>query len=206
MFDSCFAGPSQPLQRVVAAVAAQGQILPIQAPDSNATWDLNFWGPSLRCQDVEGDKRDAIWGNILDHWADTSSCRFPYGYLAWVAGPHEPRPFIEPITRENTTNQTVIANQTDPLSNGNAASFYVATIPQMFNFMFLSSNSLTSEKCRFYGSDSLIYSYPIASDVCLPGLEPPTCYGSTAWRAGKITLHMTRLWHGGSSPSLNHQA
>lgn len=57
----------------------------------------------------------------------------------------------------------------------------------------MSSRSTTLDKCRFFGSDSLIYTYPIANDVCLPGLRPPECYGQQARLAGSILLQCDLL-------------
>lgn len=174
--DFCFTGPSQKVERVAAAVAAQGQILPISAPAPNASWNLDFWAPALQCHDVEGVVRDNTLNHILDQWGNVSDCSHAYGYMAWTGTSNSTLPFVQ--QHANSSRRVL---QADALTYGAPASIYVATLPQMFNFAFMSSNAQTQEKCRFFGADGLIYTYPMADDVCLPGLERPLCYGQQAW-------------------------
>ena len=179
----CFNGPSQAVERVAAAVAAQGQILSISAPGPNVTWDLDFWAPSLSCNNAEETERTTMWDHILDQWGNVSDCSYAYGYMAWAATNNDSIPFIKPSA--NSSTRTL---QQAQLTYNAPASIYVATMPQMFNFAFMPSDSLTEEKCRFFGSDSLIYSYPMAEDVCLPGLQAPGCYGQQAWLTNATLL------------------
>ena len=194
----CFNGPSQPVQRVAAAVAAQGKILPISAPAANATWTLDLWAPSLQCHDVDGATKSSIWNNILDQWGNVSDCSYAYGYLAWTPAPDNTLPFVP-----SAANDSTMVLQSAPMTYDAPASVYVATIPQMFNFAFLASTAATQEKCNFFGSDSLIYSYPIADDLCLLGLSPPTCYGQQAWLTD-ATLLKCDLMNSSYSAEFNH--
>ncbi|KAK5707034.1 hypothetical protein LTR17_021070 [Elasticomyces elasticus] len=175
----CFNGPSQPVKRIAAAVAAQGEILRIQPPESNVSWTLEFAAPSLQCHEVEGAQRNFTWHNILDHWANVSNCATAPGYLAWTGAMNMTTPFAQ--TGPNGS-ETVFQSALVPYNV--PASIYVATMPQMFNVAFVPSTAQTGEMCNFVGSNSLMYSYPIADDLCLPGLDRPACYGQEAWLVG----------------------
>ncbi|KAK5155826.1 hypothetical protein LTS14_005392 [Recurvomyces mirabilis] len=156
----CFNGPSQPVQRIAAAVSAQGQILSIPAPSSatNASYKLDFWAPSLQCNNITGPELDGIWNNIHNNWGNVSDWTYAPGYLAWTGGSNSSLPFV-------------------PSGPAN-----------MFNFQFQPARSVPGETCTFFGSDSLIYSYLVADDVCIPGLQPPECLGRQAWLTGSTLL------------------
>lgn len=64
--DRCYnyAGPNPAVSRVANAVMALGEILPFRAPDLNASWELEFSGPSLKCDHVNGETFWAIRKNI----------------------------------------------------------------------------------------------------------------------------------------------
>jgi hypothetical protein len=179
----CFKEPSQSVQRVAAAVGAQGEILSIPAPVSNSSWTVDFWAPSLNCQDVQGDESSAIWSNILDNWGNVSDCQQSYGYLAWAPSNESSLPFIA-----DTNNNSAMILQSGLLNYGITATTYIATIPQMLNFAFIPSDAATQEQCRFFGSNSLIYTYPISDSQCLPGIPTPECYGQQAWTANATLL------------------
>lgn len=44
--EYCYRGPDNLVERVAAAVGAQGQVLPITPPASNPSWSLNFYRAS----------------------------------------------------------------------------------------------------------------------------------------------------------------
>ena len=177
----CFNGPSQPVQRVAAAVAAQGQILPIPAPQSNVSWSLDFWAPSLQCHDINGTQRDGILNNVLDHWGDATKCAQAPGYLSWTGSTDKNITDLTTPFAMTGFNSRVTTFQSAPLNYDSATAIYVATLPQLFNFAFLPSTAQTEEKCNFFGASGLMYSYPIADDLCLPGIDRPACYGQQAW-------------------------
>ncbi|KAK5681585.1 hypothetical protein LTS10_006118 [Elasticomyces elasticus] len=77
-------GPSLAVQRVVGATALQGSILPISAPNPNATWTSTFTGPSLRCSSVQDDDMDKIKRNIANHTFTSKNCYTPPVYLSWL--------------------------------------------------------------------------------------------------------------------------
>ncbi|RSL68340.1 hypothetical protein CEP54_002880 [Fusarium duplospermum] len=75
-------GPSDALRRVVAAAAAEGNILAIDAPAPNSSWSLEFLSPTLQCDEVTGDTRRRIEENIANF--TTLHCDESPGYVAWT--------------------------------------------------------------------------------------------------------------------------
>lgn len=120
--------------------------------------------------------RDAVWGNFLDDWGHTTNWSYSYGHIAWAPEPSNMLPFV----KSPGTNATTVLRTTSMTLNA-LSTVYVATIPQMFNIVFMPSTSLTGERSNFFGSNSLIYSYPIAQDLCFPGVGPAKCCGEQAW-------------------------
>jgi len=119
---------------------------------------------------------DAVWRNFLDDWGHTTNWSYSYGYIAWGPEPSNTLPFVKSLGKNGTT-----VLQTAPMPLNAPSPVYVATIPQMFNFVFMPSTSLTGERSNLFGSNSLIYSYSIAQDLCLPGIDPAKCCGEQAW-------------------------
>ena len=77
-------GPSPALQRIVAATAAQGQILTITPPALNTSWSLDFWGPAIHCSEVTGSERTSISDNYGSFLRDLlSGGSSPPAYLSW---------------------------------------------------------------------------------------------------------------------------
>ena len=78
-------GPSQVVERITALVTIQGAILPLTAPSPNSSWHLEFWGPSLKCGNVDDARRLRIKSNIATYTnQDAMTClnNRPL-YLAW---------------------------------------------------------------------------------------------------------------------------
>jgi hypothetical protein len=76
-------GPSIAVQRIVAAAAIQGNILPINAPKPNATWQLDFQGPSLRCAEVDSKISHAMKADIANTTFSIEDCYTPTVYQSW---------------------------------------------------------------------------------------------------------------------------
>ncbi|RTE82718.1 hypothetical protein BHE90_002663 [Fusarium euwallaceae] len=80
-------GPSDAVSRVVAAAAAEGNILAVDAPASNSSWSLEFLAPTLRCDEVTGDTRRLIEENIANF--TDRYCEEAPGYVAWTPASNE---------------------------------------------------------------------------------------------------------------------
>lgn len=131
-----FNGPSHPVQRSAAAVLASGQIASITAPSANASWELAFWGPALRCNDVVGAKQDATWMNIWNSFNDTAENTFPF--LAWVPWSEADEPSYTPRDAGNFDPDLPFYHQdgttilsTSTMGFGNSAALFLAVMPEM---------------------------------------------------------------------------
>lgn len=49
-----YGGPEYSVTKTVVATAAQGRLLPISAPCSNCSWEMDFVGPATQCTPVAG--------------------------------------------------------------------------------------------------------------------------------------------------------
>jgi hypothetical protein len=137
-------GPSHAIQLAASAAAAQGVILPIppplfdRHPAINASWDLVFYGPSLKCSLMDEAKRLNVSRSLADYNfqnppslydnrsstdlnAEKSTCDIPYGYLAWA----------------DTNFQELSYNSSfspQPISSwGESAELFVVTVPAMIH-------------------------------------------------------------------------
>jgi hypothetical protein len=76
-------GPSQIAKQIAMAVAAQNSVLPITAPFPNASWTLDFKGPSLKCNPVSSSESLSFQENIAQYIQQDSNCETPATYMAW---------------------------------------------------------------------------------------------------------------------------
>lgn len=113
--DVEYNGPSELVQRVAAATASRGGILPITPPALNATWSLEFPGPSIQCGNVSGPFRSEILNNTGEWILDTRTT-VAYSYFSWLASPSHMLPFtnstgtmmLNPMSRSWFGNASVI--------------------------------------------------------------------------------------------------
>ena len=86
----CFRGSSDELAQLALGTAVQGEITSKKAPAPNSSYSLQFYGPSIRCEQTPTAMLrgfDAVFG--CDFAADSStnyteSCIAQYRYLAWT--------------------------------------------------------------------------------------------------------------------------
>ncbi|TGO45562.1 hypothetical protein BCON_0382g00040 [Botryotinia convoluta] len=89
-----YQGPSKLVERIAAATAAQGKILAITPAIEhlNASWSIDFWGPSVNCGNAVEPDRTAILENYVSFLQATGA--FPLTYFSWGArAPNETLPF-----------------------------------------------------------------------------------------------------------------
>ncbi|KAF7913457.1 hypothetical protein BELL_0064g00280 [Botrytis elliptica] len=65
--NELFLGPRTIITRLSTATATQGEILPINAPFSNATYDVQFYGPIVKCNEA-----DSTTATIIQNLRDES--------------------------------------------------------------------------------------------------------------------------------------
>lgn len=85
--DYSYDGPSQAVAAVAKVVSSQGDLMPIQSPEVNASWTLNFPGPVLDCNYVPEDVQSRITKNVASAMAaqSTRNCKY-YGFVSWSTG------------------------------------------------------------------------------------------------------------------------
>ncbi|USP72759.1 hypothetical protein yc1106_00033 [Curvularia clavata] len=85
-------GPSQIIQQIATAVAAQDSILAIKPPHPNSTWNIEFYGPALECEVLQSntsfraehnasDQNHRFLQNMARHVRE--NCDAPPTFLAW---------------------------------------------------------------------------------------------------------------------------
>jgi hypothetical protein len=63
-----YTGPHQEVLSIASATISQGSILQIVPPDLNATWQVEFSGPSIACTDLEAEQREFLTGRFICKW------------------------------------------------------------------------------------------------------------------------------------------
>ena len=77
-----YAGPSRAVKNIAAVALANGAILPLTSPASNATWKLSFPGPTLRCYPMDDVHKGLVESNIQ---AAASSPAFNKQLLLYIS-------------------------------------------------------------------------------------------------------------------------
>ena len=141
-----YAGPSLTVQRIANTVAGQGSILPVSAPSVNSTWDLDFNGPSLRCNPVSSGFRNAVLANILNYTVEIgqqdyigSNCTYGPGYMAWHPTNMDPNKTMTeylPFNLNKLNSSGGALNNVDDgdgFGNNGMASVFLAIAPTLFS-------------------------------------------------------------------------
>ena len=82
MSSYLYNGPSQAVLEISNAVMAGGKILQINPPAPNASWAVDFVGPSLQCNDVSPAMHQRFRQSIAAGLNDSNGGEL-FGYLAW---------------------------------------------------------------------------------------------------------------------------
>ena len=88
-------GINDAVKRIATTTMVGGEILPISAPGghANASWTVNFYGPSLTCGSATQEDERAIWYNVLDSIKPTRTdppywpCYELNAYASWSNNP-----------------------------------------------------------------------------------------------------------------------
>lgn len=128
-----YLGPSVNTLRVGYSCATGGEILNIPAPDSNATFTLQFHGPALRCDPADEGLISEVYQEYLDR---LTSIEDAYYYISWVPGL---------AGRANLTD----ANNTLDTVSTDAAHIYVIPNTTVSGPVFAGGQNLTSSVTHF---------------------------------------------------------
>ncbi|KAH0365643.1 hypothetical protein KCU65_g5949, partial [Aureobasidium melanogenum] len=126
-------GPTSRLRRNLASVAYQGEIPSLQALATNSSYDIQFFGPAVTCQDLAPgpvivnltnalvDKcTEPLTGCANDGWEYTS-----YFYVAWT-----PSDAIVPYEKNSTTDPFPITATLGAETNG-VVELFIASRPSL---------------------------------------------------------------------------
>lgn len=98
-----YAGPSDEVLRVANVATMQDTIMPIAHPGVNASWELDFDGPSLQCSEVDRTIADDF-GHRFNKLVNLNWSRRQNGYVVWFPrGPANDSDSIELPIRSNWT-------------------------------------------------------------------------------------------------------
>ena len=126
-----WSGPSQSLQRIAAAVAAQGSPLPLKAPSPNSSFVHEFYGPSLKCTAIDNARVRRIQQSIVEY-TTPDNCYQANTYLAWYGD----LPFVKSVDNKTSIpSGTVFAP-----SNGASAAISLAIMPHMGDSFAMSTH------------------------------------------------------------------
>jgi hypothetical protein len=136
--------PSLPLQQLASTVANVGSILPITPPAPNSTWNLDFWGPTLQCDNLAAAEQDAIWTSIWNAIPYPAWNNGSIVYLSWTPWPNTSLisdspsdsgsdiPFLFPTEPEMLSFQGPSKLSVPP---GRPLSLLITSLPEMQNFI-----------------------------------------------------------------------
>jgi hypothetical protein len=140
-----YTGATYTVDKIVAATAAQGAILPLAPPATNSSWILDFVGPSIKCTDLQDSAVNAIKNNIQAA-VETTGCQIAFGFLAWTPTWNTIDMANGSTTAELYTLPFVVSNTTYSLQGGSLgplpsdaqsspfpATLYAALFPNMTN-------------------------------------------------------------------------
>ncbi|KAK5635539.1 hypothetical protein RRF57_011251 [Xylaria bambusicola] len=132
-------GPNEEVRRIATSTAASGSILPIPPIATNSSWELDFYGPSIRCLQIDEELKVKLEQDIANWlWNESSSdCPSPPGYVAWhfdivhglnymfdsdeITGPNEIRGPFGVVTVDNL----------ESLTQGQYSGIFIALTPDL---------------------------------------------------------------------------
>lgn len=103
-----YTGPSDDLLRASNAVASNGEILSIPSAGINATWSLEFYGPSLECNDAGRNLQTPFVDDLARYLrrSKNGGAQQQYGFIAWYPN----------LDANGTIQVPANANRSDPAS------------------------------------------------------------------------------------------
>ena len=150
--------------RVVQAVTASGDILAVNPPRANTTWQLSFAGPALKCGNLTAPERQHVLWNIanatgLNIATSPSNCSAS-GYTAWtgdgnVLNGSVALPYLESTSRSHNTTVTSYSYSGTGLSS--ALDFYMAMMPGVMDVISLGDTSHEQACGTLQNPDPTVY-------------------------------------------------
>ncbi|KAI5367422.1 hypothetical protein Slin14017_G024580 [Septoria linicola] len=132
-----YTGPTEEVSRVALASAAQGIILPIEPPATNATWQTTITAPRLACDSIDPYVQEEIKANLIDFFNNvTNTSDWPswttimFNYISWNAYSNDalPMPFKEDIANGWEIQASTSGKR--PYTTGIGVDTFFAVFPQ----------------------------------------------------------------------------
>jgi hypothetical protein len=156
-----YTGPRYTVDKIVAATAAQGAILPLEPPAPNSSWILDFVGPSITCTDLQDSVVNAIKNNIQAA-VEITGCQIAFGFIAWTPTWTTIDMADGFMTAELYTLPFIVSNTTYSLQGGSLgplpasdapsppfpATFYTALFPTMTDEDQTDDGETKAEWCK----------------------------------------------------------
>ncbi|KAI0523918.1 hypothetical protein F5B22DRAFT_643025 [Xylaria bambusicola] len=136
-------GPNEEVRRIAASTAASGLILPISPIATNSSWELDFYGPSIRCLKIDEELKVYFEQDIANWlWNESSpNCLSPPGYVAWrfdiIKAPIHHKFHSEEITGPNEIHgpfRVVTVDNLESLMQGQYSGVFIALAPELLSF------------------------------------------------------------------------
>ncbi|KAL6699856.1 hypothetical protein J3F84DRAFT_404815 [Trichoderma pleuroticola] len=165
-----YSNPQYAVLQIVTGSTTGGYVLPISSPYENATWQLEFPGPALSCENIN--EASALYRNISSniHNATTAGakgCARSFGYLSWVptvnisSGAISPLPFPSLFNISDRNLSSIVYEQPslplgplnghdDGLPNMTITSCYMYNTSYTANFTYV--NNIQSVNITTQGS------------------------------------------------------
>jgi hypothetical protein len=133
-------GPSTAAQRVTKTTASLGSIMAIPAPGTNASYEVSFQAPYLRCEPMNATFQAAVQKNIYANYVKASNCQMYYNYLAWTASRGhndmssympQPLPFDSASPYEMNVGTLGPLQRDNLLVNNQTSTIYFGIMPNM---------------------------------------------------------------------------
>ena len=127
-----YSGPTQPVSNIVSATMSNGAVLPILPLASNSSWEVNFFGPAIKCDPVNDTMHLAFRQNIFTYLTGSTDIYELnswnlYGYMGW---------FPE-LGSFSTGIQTNLLGRYSPFYRANGSADIYFTTGEMYHTFYL---------------------------------------------------------------------
>ncbi|CZT20043.1 uncharacterized protein RCC_05900 [Ramularia collo-cygni] len=128
-------GPNNEVSRIAYAAAAAGNILSIDPPGVNATWNLDLDAPRFSCSPLEADVLRDVKSNLIDVFNNyTANGTWPhitnimFSYLSWAAYANDTSPM--PFKWRSATNGWTLQEGSTPYFLGVGVDLFLTIVPR----------------------------------------------------------------------------
>ena len=147
-----YQGPREEVSRIAFASAAQGAVLPIEPPGTNATWQTTITTPRLACVDIEANVREDIKESLIGFFNNATGSEndwswwttIMFNYIAWCAysDDESPVPFKDLVNDGWRLEALVTSGTRHPYQSGVGMDMFFSIIPRSMLSLPLQNHGL----------------------------------------------------------------